>query len=271
MVKLFLVTPTYNSESTVADTFKSIGSEMEQIEHYYVVDGASGDSTVVLAQSFAQKNLEKVTVVSEPDKGIYDAMNKGVTNTLRLADPEDLIAIINSDDYYVEGAVEKMCEFANLHPDIDIFYGDVNFIDLQGAPTGEISKSAIKLIPQTWTKRNPVWHPTMFIRARAYLKVGLYNCAYPISADYDWLISAYEHGLNFCYVESPIVNFRIGGVSMVQIKRSEREAARVRIAHGSSPIREALFAWSLWTIRSLYRMAELFGAVDMLRRIRGRR
>ena len=234
-MNLFIVTACRNAEATIADTFASLDEQREQWTHYFIIDGISSDATVPIAREFASTQGDSVTLLSEEDTGIYNAMNKGIRLALKLANDEDLIGIINADDYYVSQALAVMTETARAHPDIDVFYGDCELMDFRGRSTRKVAQSKSPLSRCAAEEGMPLEHPTMFVRARLYRKLGLYDETYRIAADYDFVLRLIDAGASTRYLAVPIVRFREGGISTSAIDESYQEAIRARVSHGADP------------------------------------
>ena len=209
-----LITVSFNSEKTIHDTIESILMQTYEKIEYIVVDGLSKDNTVSIAKSYEEKFKEKgfaLKIISEKDKGLYDAMNKGVV----MATGE-IVGILNSDDFYtnelvIEKVVSKMQE-----EKADCLYADLEFVD-----EDETDK-----IVRTWRAKkgdfrlgwNPP-HPTTFISKETYNKFGLYKVDYTISSDYDLLYRIIHKGrVKVAYLEEFIVKMRSGGRSTSGIK-----------------------------------------------------
>lgn len=209
-----LITVSFNSEKTIHDTIESILMQTYEKIEYIVVDGLSKDNTASIAKSYEEKFKGKgftLKIISEKDKGLYDAMNKGIT----MATGE-IVGILNSDDFYtnelvIEKVVSKMQE-----EKADCLYADLEFVD-----EDETDK-----IVRTWRAKkgdfrlgwNPP-HPTTFISKETYNKFGLYKVDYTISSDYDLLYRIIHKGrVKVAYLEEFIVKMRSGGRSTSGIK-----------------------------------------------------
>lgn len=195
-----IITVSYNAVKTIEDTIVSVlGQTYNNIE-YIIIDGGSTDGTL----DIIKKYQDKITYwVSEPDKGIYDAMNKGIAKA-----NGELIGIINADDWYELNAIEQSVEIYKQER-FDVLYGNMNFLRRKGyilkiTPPENIKKIKKKMI---------ICHPSCFITKNAYNKWGLYDKSFKIAADYDLLLRYYIKGAIFKKVNFLIANFREGGVS----------------------------------------------------------
>ncbi len=198
-----IVTVCYNSENTVRGAIESVlGQTYPNIE-YIIVDGASSDNTVAVAEEYKEKFAEKgyqYRIVSEKDNGIYDAMNKGIG----LANGE-IIGLINSDDWYEPIAVETAVNTYNEEK-YDYFYADINLIKANGQVM--VKKSKYDKFP---TSRH--WnHPTSFVTKATYNELGAFRCE-GIHDDFDLFLRIRKAGKKIVIKNVVLANFRTGGAS----------------------------------------------------------
>lgn len=180
-MKISIITVCYNSEKTIFGTLRSVKEqEYDNFEHL-IIDGQSTDKTMLVVKSYYH---HKLIVRSEPDRGIYDAMNKGV----QLADG-DVIGILNSDDIYIhKNVLNEVVSAFNSDPALDVILGDVDFV------TNDKSERVIRSYRatgfRTWMFRFGFMppHPGVFVRKAAYNRVGSYRINYKIAADFDFLL-----------------------------------------------------------------------------------
>lgn len=200
---LSVVTVCYNSEKTIERTIKSVLEQStDQVEHIFV-DGDSKDKTVSIIESYQGKYEEKgikMTVISEKDKGIYDAMNKGI----RLS-TGSVIGFLNSDDWYETDTVSVVMEAFNNNPKADIVMGAAYIHNGTKILVKRPKKSIII------TSRNFNF-PGMFVRRECYQSVGFYE-----ECDFDWYLRALKKKRQIAFIKNILVNFSAGGVS-TQIK-----------------------------------------------------
>lgn len=166
--------------------------------------------------------------ISEPDKGIYDAMNKG----LKLCQG-DIIGIINSDDWYEDDAIERIVKKFNTSEDVDIVYGNLNVFDENKV---YISTQNPKSLKNIW-KYMPIAHPTCFVRKKVYESLGGFSLEFKLSSDYDFLLRAYKNNFRFKRINKSIANFRLGGESSTSIKKSLNESYKVRVINGQNKLK----------------------------------
>lgn len=196
-----IITASYNSEKTITDSIESVLNQTYSNIQYIIVDGLSKDRTVEIARSYETQFAEKgyqFTVISEKDKGIYDAMNKGI----RMAKGK-IIGMINSDDWYEVNAAERVVDIY-IKSNFEFFYADIRLVK---GNRNRIKKSKIRKYA---TSRD--WnHPTTFIVKELYQKYqyrteGLYS-------DFDLWLRARKDGHKIVVLNEVLANFRFGGVS----------------------------------------------------------
>lgn len=213
-MKVSIITVSYNSAATIRDTIESVLSQGYKNIEYIIVDGASKDTTMAIVNEYGYK-ISKV--VSEPDKGIYDAMNKGIS----LA-TGDVIGILNSDDFY-EGSevISSVVESFSSSPDSQVVFGDIVFVNADDLNTVTRFYGAEHF--RAWKLRFG-WmppHPATFVRSEAYKATGLYSTEYKISADYEMFVRLLlVRKFKFSRLDKVLVRMRAGGVSTSGVKSS---------------------------------------------------
>ena len=199
-MKFTVITVCYNSEKTIRRTFESVLNQSFTDFEYIVVDGDSKDKTVDIIKEYVPKFSGRMRYVSEPDKGIYDAMNKGI----RLAQG-DIIGIVNSDDWFEKDALAKVAEKAG--EDYDFYYGMVRNVSGDGKEIDVVRRS------HNYIKSCGLHHPGCFIAKAAYEKYGVYTLDYKVSSDYELMMRFAQNNVRFCPVDAILSNFTIGGIS----------------------------------------------------------
>lgn len=227
-MKITIITVCYNSSSHIEDAINSVSEQdYKDIEHI-VIDGNSTDGTKQLIESHANK---LGYWISEPDQGIYDAMNKGIKNATG-----DVIGILNSDDFYYDNQVISKIAEAFSEPKLDAVFGDLIFVDPNNLDKTVRTYSSKKWHPDRFAKGYMPAHPTFFVRKEFYEKHGLFEIDYKIAADYEMLIRLlYVHQLNYKYLPMKMVKMRKGGVSSNGIKSNitlNNEIIRACRKHG---------------------------------------
>lgn len=203
-MKVSIVTPVLNNKETIHDCIDSVSRQSyDHIEHV-IIDGGSTDGTV----DIIKKNQDRLLMwVSEPDRGIYDAMNKGINKT-----SGDIIGVLNSDDMYTDNRViEKVAELL-LGMDAETCYGDLMYVD-----RANINKTVRYWKSGCYRRGNfrRGWmppHPTFFVRRSVYEKHGLFNLDFTLAADYELMLRfLYKHSISTVYIPEVLVKMRIGG------------------------------------------------------------
>jgi len=201
-----IITVSFNSVSTISDTINSVLAQTYKNIEYIIIDGSSTDGTVELIRTFGKKIS---TLITEPDNGIYDAINKGI----RVA-KGDIIGILNSDDFlYDKFVIEKVVKTFTKN-DIDAIIGDVQFVDPDKTDRVKRYYSSKYFHPGKFRYGFMPAHPSFYAKKDLYNNLGLYKTDYEIAADYELLIRfLYINKVKYKYIEMPLVSMRTGGVS----------------------------------------------------------
>ncbi|MBR1450223.1 MAG: glycosyltransferase [Lachnospiraceae bacterium] len=201
-IKISVITVTYNSESTLADTMRSVAEQTYLPYEYIIVDGKSSDGTLSVAESF-RGDLEakgvRFDIVSEADNGIYDAMNKGIDRA-----SGDIIGIINSDDWYERDALQVVATEYERE-EFDLFYADVRMIKPDGSSFIKHARDRKYATSRDWN------HPTTFITGRTYDKYRYRTET--IHDDYDLILRLKRDNVKIRVVNRTLADFRMNGVS----------------------------------------------------------
>ena len=195
-----IITVCWNSEKYIRDTIESVLNQTYKNIQYIIIDGKSTDKTLSIIDEYKERFGDRLTLVSEKDSGIYNAMNKG----LALVKGE-LVGIINSDDYYELDAVEKMVEQYELHGS-GVYYG------YERTLKDETEYCIVRKNPH-FLNETMIAHEATFITNDIYKKIGNFNENYRIVADYDLMLRIKKAEINFFPVNAIISNFRFGGAS----------------------------------------------------------
>ncbi len=201
--KVSIITVVYNGEDHLQQTINSVIAQDYQNIEYIVVDGNSTDSSV----SIIEKNEAHISKwVSESDKGIYDAMNKGV----QMASGE-IIGLLNADDTYPSDAISKVVK-AFEETSAQIVFGNmVKTIEIDGEQfeREEQPNQDVEALKTTMT----IFHPATFVKKEVYDSIGLFDTKFRISADYEFLVRAFLKGIKFKYIDETLSHFSLSGVS----------------------------------------------------------
>lgn len=204
-MKISIITVCYNSSATIRDTLRSVANQKNKNIEHILIDGASTDDTLKIIEHF-----DSVTkLVSEPDKGIYDAMNKGIALTVG-----DVIGTLNADDFYADDTVLTEVAKVFLDPKVEACYADLVYV----------RQDNVSKVVRFWKSRDyepglfkSGWmpaHPTFFVRKSVYEKYGLFNLDYKIAADFELLFRFIEKNkINTRYLPKVLVKMRMGGTT----------------------------------------------------------
>jgi glycosyltransferase involved in cell wall biosynthesis len=208
-MKISVITATYNSAATVRDTFESILSQTFQDYEYIVIDGNSKDETVSIIKEYSAKFDGRMRWISEPDKGIYDAMNKGISMATG-----GVIGILNSDDFYTSNDVLEAVDNEFMYGGVDAVYGDVHYVD------NENLKKCVRYYSsksfRRWKMRFGYMpaHPSFYCKREIYEKFGKFDTLLKIASDFECLLRFIFAGkIRTKYIEKDFVTMRTGGAS----------------------------------------------------------
>lgn len=205
-----VITISYNSSSTIERTIKSILSQSFSDFEYIIVDGASTDGTLDIIKKYEPLFQGRMKWKSEPDKGIYDAMNKGI-----MCSTGNIIGIVNSDDWLEPDALEKVAKCYNNNGcgNNAVYCGWINFHYDNG--TTQIMKTSQEQLEARARKceMGGIRHPGVFVSKQVYEKVGTFDERIRIMADTDLILRMYHNGIKFRYTESVVSNMSDGGIS----------------------------------------------------------
>lgn len=213
-MKISIVTVTYNSDLTLHDTINSVFNQSYADIEYFIIDGASKDNTIDIIKEWVPRFNGRLKWISEKDKGLYDAMNKGIHMATG-----DIVGIINSDDFYHRtDVIAKVVEtFRNKK--VQAVYGDVRFVNPDNLDKTVRYYSSAKFSPKLFRYGFMPAHPTFFTYRKYFDEFGYYRTDYRIAADYELLIRfLYTHYLKTEYLPLDFMKMRIGGASTASIR-----------------------------------------------------
>ena len=240
MIRISIITATLNAAHTIKSCLASLKSQTYQAEHV-IIDGGSADGTIEILHQESQKDA---LIVSEPDRGLYDALNKGLQSA-----SGDIIGFLHADDVFADcdvlADVAAMFEIYLKNRRIDSCYGDLVYVRADN----------IKQIVRYWKssefdKRRFYYgwmppHPAFFVRKSVYLKYGGFNLALGTSADYELMLRfLLKYGITCSYIPRVLVKMRTGGVSNASVKnrlRANYYDRRAWCVNGLKP-----FPWTLY-------------------------
>lgn len=204
-MKISIITVVYNNEATIRQAIESVLTQSYPEIEYVIIDGNSQDSTVSIIEEYKNR---LGYFISEPDKGLYDAMNKGIQ-----AATGEVIGILNSDDLYQDNNVllDVMSQF---HSDssLDIVYGDLVYV----------KKEAVNQVVRNWISKeyytkffddgNVPPHPSLFLKNTVYKKVGFFDLDFKLASDYEFMFRVFKKNhFKSKYINRLIVKMRLGG------------------------------------------------------------
>lgn len=203
-LKISIITVVYNAESTIRSCIESVLKQDYNNVEYILIDGGSTDTTINVIESYKSR-IDHFT--SEPDKGIYDAMNKGI----KIA-TGDVIGMLNADDTFTDETVLGVIADAFKKNNADITYGDLDYIDADGKVIRKWRSGQFTRWSLAFGWMPP--HPTFYCRRYIFEKYGLYSLEYGSAADYQFILNClYVNKLSAFYIKKVIIKMKIGGIS----------------------------------------------------------
>lgn len=247
MPTISIITVALNAAETLSDCLDSVIRQGMDVEHIFV-DGGSTDHTSQIVEKY-RGSLS--TVVSEPDHGIYDAMNKGVS----LASGE-IVGILNADDFYPSSGILRQVAEVFSDPDVDACYGDLCYLDAQKPSrvvrhwrAGEYASGKFY-----WGWMPP--HPTFFVRRCFYEKYGAYNTTLGSAADYEIMLRfLLKHHLRVRYIPQELVHMHTGGISNATLSNRLTANRMDRKAWEVNGLKA--YPWTLW-VKPLRKIVQWF-------------
>ena len=246
MTKISIITATFNAANTLRDCLECVKGQSVEVEHI-LVDGGSTDGTLTIAEEYPHL----AGIISEPDKGIYDAMNKG----LKIAN-RGIVGILNADDFYpATDTLEKVTK-AFSDPAVGACYGDLLYVD--GNDTEKVVRNwqsgEFRPAKFYWGWMPP--HPTFFVRCSVYEQYGLFNLGLGSAADYEIMLRfLLRHKIKTAYIPEVLVRMRTGGRSnatfakRLAANRMDKKAWEV---NGLQP-----YPWTMW-LKPLRKVSQWF-------------
>ncbi len=216
--KISIITVVYNSAKTIEQTIQSVLSQTYKNIEYIIIDGLSTDGTT----DIIEKYKDKISYyASEPDHGIYDAMNKGIAVA-----SGDVIGIVNADDWYEAEAIENVMNcFAENSA--DIVYGEVRRVETD--ETISMTKKAGSL-DDLWYFMS-IWHPAVFVKRKVYQRLGGFSIDYEIAGEYEFLLRCYSNRIKFIYLDKVLTYFRSAGISNTKHMKCIKEVNQIALMY----------------------------------------
>lgn len=247
-MKISIITATYNSGKTLRDTIESVLRQSYTDYEYIVKDGGSKDDTLEIVKAYAPKFGDKLKVISKPDQGIYDAMNKGIQMATG-----DVIGILNSDDFYTSADALQVIADTFANNDIDATYGDIHFVN-----DDDLSK-CVRYYSSAIFRRSfmrfglmPA-HPSFYCKKAVYEKYGSFDTSYKVAADFENLLRIiYVGNIKTKYIPKDFVTMRTGGASTAGLSSRTQIMKDHLRALKANDIYSNVFLLSLRYIYKLY-------------------
>jgi glycosyltransferase involved in cell wall biosynthesis len=203
-LKISLITVAYNAQNTIERSIMSVLGQNFSNVQYIIIDGGSTDETINIINKYRDK-ID--VVVSEPDNGVYDAMNKGIA-----AAKGDVIGTINADDFLADNTILSDVAKSFADHQTDVLYGDLDFIDLNDKIVRKWRSGRYRagMFNRGWMPP----HPTFYCRKKLFDTHGVYSLEYGSAADYELMLRfIHAHGANIFYLDKIMVKMYIGGIS----------------------------------------------------------
>lgn len=231
-IKISIITVTFNSAATVRDTIESVLKQEYPNIEYLIVDGASKDNTMEIVKEMEPYFQGRLHYVSEPDKGIYDAMNKGI----KMAKGE-VVGILNSDDFFSsDDVIALVADAFSSDEDMDAVYGDIHFVKDENLRKCTRYYSSKYFKP--WLLRFGFMpaHPSFYCKKNVFEKYGLYDLQYRTSSDFEMMVRLLgKYKIKTTYLQMDFVTMRAGGESTAGFeskKKVNKDIAKSLKAHG---------------------------------------
>lgn len=214
-MKISIITSTYNSDKTIKDTLNSILNQTYKNIELLIIDGDSKDNTLEIVHQYESLFNGKLKYISESDKGIYDAMNKGI----RMA-TGDIIGILNSDDLYMDNNVLEDIANTFIKNKVDSIYGNLIFVEENNTNKIVRTWKGSQYISGSFLKGWHPAHPTFYVKREVYEKYGAFDISFDVSADFELMLRLIEkHKISNLYLDRYFVKMRMGGESTGSINK----------------------------------------------------
>lgn len=199
-IKISIITPSFNQGKYIDKTIRSVLEQDYSNFEYIIMDGGSTDGTIDVVKKYEQ---QLTFWKSEKDRGQVNAINKGI-----IQSTGEIIGWINSDDYYEEGALSLIANYFELHPEVDIVYGNSDIIDAKNNKIGEYISESPSF--RKWAYKGQIYvsQPSLFLRRRVINALGLFDESLPVNFDHDYWFCALLNRLNMAHVDKTFSSLR---------------------------------------------------------------
>ncbi len=247
-MKVSIITVTYNSSATILSTLESINEQSYRDIEYIIIDGDSKDDTV----DIVKQNCPRVAyIISEPDDGIYDALNKGISIATG-----DLIGFLHSDDFFAYSDAIKDIVNTLISSNCQAIYADLEYVSKKNInnvvrfwKAGECSR---KKLMNGWMPP----HPTYYMKRELYYKYGLFDLSLNIAADYDSLLRyLLNTDVQLSYLPKVLIKMRIGGTSNSNLKNIVLKTRQdiIALSKNNVPVLKAILGKNLSKLFQFFR------------------
>ena len=230
-MKISVITATFNSGKTLRDTIESVLRQTYRDIEYIIVDGASRDDTLDIIREYEPRFGGRMRWISEPDRGIYDAMNKGIGMATGA-----VVGLLNSDDFYTDECVLERVAAEIM--DVDAVYGDIHYVD-----DGDLTKCVRYYSSKgfrRWKMRMGFMpaHPSFYCRRTVYTRFGLFDTDFRVAADFEQLLRLiYLNRIHTRYIPMDFVTMRTGGASSSGMKSHKKIICDHMLAYKKNGVR----------------------------------
>jgi len=245
-MKISIITASFNSSANIAESVASVFKQTHKNIEHIIIDGASKDNTVEIVKSTPNRVSQ---IISEPDKGIYDALNKGI----RIAN-RDVIGFLHSDDIFAHSETVQQIEKVFQATCADGVYGNLAFVNKNDKVIRTWHSSAFKRWHLYFGWMPP--HPTLFLKKDVYRKHGVFDSSFTIAGDYDFILRVMKDpDIQLVHLPQIITRMRVGGVStgnLQQLIRKSKEDLRALKNNGF------MFPLAVLAVKNLRKLPQLF-------------
>ena len=208
-MKFSIITATYNSAATLADTLDSILRQTHQDYEVIIQDGGSTDNTLDIAHSYEQCFGGRLRIFSEKDHGLYDAMNRGISHATG-----DVVGILNSDDFYADNEVLHIIHSTMTTEKVDCIYGNLKYVRHNDTSKVTRTWTGSQFTPGAFQRGWHPAHPTFYAKRECFSKYGGFDTSFAVSADFELMLRFIEkHRITNRYIDHCFVIMREGGES----------------------------------------------------------
>lgn len=248
-MKVSIITVVYNNQKTIKEAIDSVINQTYKNIEYIIIDGCSNDGTLNVIR---EHENDISVIISEPDKGIYDAMNKGIA-----AASGDVIGILNSDDLYANNnVIEQVMSYFNKDLSLDIIYGNLMYVKTIDTNAVVRKWTSLHYYNKYFENGNVPPHPTVFLKSAVYDVAGTFNISYKLAADYEFLLRIFKkYQFKSMYINTLMVKMRLGGATNKNIKNIFNGNKEIIAAWKNNKLKPPLF---LMPLRIVKRLTQFF-------------